>query len=171
MQLRANLQDQFNAPVVGRLVAFQIGTQNASATTDASGNAVTTLMLGQPAGVVSASASFSGDAAYEAATQAPFNFRIDASPIVVPIAAQSIPWGRTLTFYVDASDPDGGALTFTLLNAPAGVTLSGVSPTRVQIDWTPTQAQIGSASITIGVGDGLSVTPFFVSVDVLFLAS
>jgi uncharacterized delta-60 repeat protein len=167
VELRANLQDQVNAAVVGRLVTFSIGTQSATATTDASGNAVTMLTLNQAAGIVSGSASFAGDAAYGAASQAPFNFRIDASPVVSPIAAQTIPWGRTLTFFVDAADPDGAALTFTLLNAPAGVSLSGVSPTRARIDWTPTPAQVGPASITIGASDGLSVTPVIVSVDVL----
>ena len=72
-----------------------------------------------------------------------------------------------LSFVVDASDPEGAALTFTLLSAPAGVALNFDSPTRLRVVWTPTQAQIGLTSIVIGVSDGVTTVSVTVAVEVL----
>ncbi len=50
-----------------------------------------------------------------------------------PVAAHE---GETYTYTLSASDPQGGAVTFSLASSPSGATLSGST-----ITWTPTHAQ------------------------------
>jgi uncharacterized delta-60 repeat protein len=167
VELSARLTDATqNTPVAGRTITFQIGTQSTIGTTDATGLATATIVLNQPVGNVSVNTSFAGDTAYESSSST-LSFRIDAPPGISPIAPQSIPWGQMLSFVVDASDPEGAALTFTLLSAPAGVGLNFESPTRRRVVWTPTQAQIGLTSIVIGVSDGVTTVSVTVAVEVL----
>jgi PKD repeat protein len=62
--LAASVVDQYGQPVVGRTVAFTLGTQSISATTDAAGNASATIKLNQKKGSYTVSASFAGDGMY-----------------------------------------------------------------------------------------------------------
>jgi uncharacterized delta-60 repeat protein len=164
--LSARLTDVSNAPVAGRSIAFLLGTQGASGTTDATGLAAATIVLNQPVGTATVSASFAGDSAHDPSS-ATLSFRINAAPVISPIAPQSVTWGQTLSFFVDAADPVGGALTFNLLNAPAGVGLVFESSTRRRIVWTPTEAQVGLTAITIGVSDGVTTVSVTVPVEVV----
>jgi hypothetical protein len=68
--LTATLTDQTNGqPISGKTVTFKIGTQSASATTNASGVASTTLILNQdPATVCKVATSFAEDATYLASS-------------------------------------------------------------------------------------------------------
>ena len=54
-----------------------------------------------------------------------------------------------------ATDPDGNTLTFSLTNAPTG--MSVVASTGA-ISWTPVASQIGTANVTVKVADGLGGT-------------
>ena len=48
-----------------------------------------------------------------------------------------------------ATDPDGDVVTFSLTQAPAGMTI-----TNGAIAWTPSAAQVGAQPVTVGVSDG-----------------
>ena len=50
------------------------------------------------------------------------------------------------TYPVTATDPDGDALLFTLLDSPAGMTIDPVSGV---LQWTPTLGQVGLHPVTI----------------------
>jgi hypothetical protein len=61
---------------------------------------------------------------------------------------------------VNATDPDGDTLTYTLTANPTGMTI--VSTTGV-IGWTPTSTQKGNHSVAVKVSDGfLSDTQSFI---------
>jgi PKD repeat protein len=62
--LTASVIDEFGQPVVGRTVAFQLGTQSITAATNGSGVASATIKLNQKKATISVSASFAGDSKY-----------------------------------------------------------------------------------------------------------
>jgi PKD repeat protein len=62
--LSATLTDDHGQPVVGRLVSYAVGTQNASAPTNGAGLSSFALYLTQKPGTYSRSASFAGDTMY-----------------------------------------------------------------------------------------------------------
>jgi M6 family metalloprotease-like protein len=65
-QVSAVLTDTISgAPLGGKTVDFDLGTQSASATTDAAGTASASIFIEQTPGTVGVSASFDGDATYE----------------------------------------------------------------------------------------------------------
>jgi hypothetical protein len=75
----------------------------------------------------------------------------------VPTATQD----ALYTYDVDAIDPNAGdTLTFSLDVAPSGMT---VDPASGEIQWTPTNAQVGSNDVTVRVEDtgGLFDTQIF----------
>lgn len=63
------------------------------------------------------------------------------------------PWNATsgvpFCNLLSATDPDGNSLTFTLLQAPTGATLSRVSTTSARFCWTPTEND-GPATYPVG---------------------
>ena len=72
-------------------------------------------------------------------------------PMIQPVLAQTVKAGKAFGLKVVASDPDAGDhLNYTLIGAPAGMT---ISPTGV-INWTPTKDQVGAHNITVQVSDG-----------------
>ena len=72
------------------------------------------------------------------------------SPVIISTAINSAIAGETYTYNVNASDPDeGDILTYSLIAAPAGMTISSSSGL---INWTPTAA--GSFGVTVNVSDG-----------------
>lgn len=67
--------------------------------------------------------------------------------------------GTLYTYDVNATDPDGDILTYSLDVNPSGMTID--SATGV-IDWTPNSAQIGDNPVTVKVSDGaLDITQSF----------
>ena len=78
---------------------------------------------------------------------------ITSSPITTAIV------GVAYIYDVEATDPDGDTLTYSLTTNPSGMTID--SATGV-ISWTPTSAQIGDNNVTVEVSDGpLSDTQSF----------
>jgi hypothetical protein len=74
------------------------------------------------------------------------------APALNPISNQSIKAGRTLTFTITGSDPNGDKLKYGAANLPSG---SKLDSSTGQFTWTPTAAQIGKYSqITFSVSDG-----------------
>lgn len=59
--------------------------------------------------------------------------------------------GTELAFIFTATDADGDALTFSLVNPPTGAT---IDPATGAFSWTPTAAQVGTQTITVQVSDG-----------------
>ena len=75
-----------------------------------------------------------------------------------PIGNRTVTIGQTLTIAITASDPDGGALSFTSANLPSGATLTPATPAgtgAATFSWTPTTGQAGTyQNVTITVSDG-----------------
>ena len=73
----------------------------------------------------------------------------------IPTQTMSIPPGGTLTFDVQASDPDSASpVTVTTSNAPSGLTLTPIaatgtnpSATARRVSWTPNPAQAGGTYV------------------------
>ena len=58
--------------------------------------------------------------------------------------------GALYTYVVEATDPEGDTLTYSLTTSPTGMTIN--SSTGV-INWTPTEEQIGENKVEIKVSD------------------
>ncbi len=65
--------------------------------------------------------------------------------------AQAIDENRTLTFDVEATDPDGDALTYTVGELPAGASFD---PATRQFSWTPDYTQAGEYTVEFTAADG-----------------
>jgi hypothetical protein len=98
-----------------------------------------------------------------AATQA-YNVTVagggNGSPTITstPIIAATV--GVAYSYDVNATDPNGDALTYSLSTAPSGMTINAASGL---IGWTPTAAQAGNQAVTVRVADpgGLAATQSF----------
>ncbi len=87
------------------------------------------------------------------------SFQIIVSPANNPPSITSVPFGPALVgllyqYQVRAQDADGDALTFQLVTAPSGMTLSFLTPQSSILSWTPTFSQIGTHAVAITVADG-----------------
>ncbi len=71
-------------------------------------------------------------------------------PEIVSDPVGSAVAGEAYVYLVDAEDPDGDVLAFSLEVAPVGMT---VDPVSGRIDWTPTDAQVGTASVRVRATD------------------
>ena len=58
---------------------------------------------------------------------------------------------QNYTYFVEASDPDGDSLTYSLTQAPSGMTIGSANGI---VQWTPDNSQVGSNAVTIRVADG-----------------
>ena len=72
------------------------------------------------------------------------------APVITSPPALSASEARPYTYQVTASDADGDPLTFTLAQAPAGMTIS----TTGLAAWTPTALQAGPQDVVVRVADG-----------------
>lgn len=63
------------------------------------------------------------------------------APILDPIGNKTVDEGETLSFAVQATDPDGDALTYSASNLPPGATFS---PATATFSWTPSFNQSGN---------------------------
>ena len=59
--------------------------------------------------------------------------------------------GELYTYDVEATDGDGDILAFSITTAPTGMTIDG---TTGLIQWTPTDAQVGTNQVAVRVEDG-----------------
>jgi len=79
------------------------------------------------------------------------------APVITTIPDATIALGKTFTYPVEAADPDGNDLTYSLIDNPTTMT---INPTTGAITWTPTAT--GSYDVTVEVSDGdLSDTQSF----------
>ena len=80
-------------------------------------------------------------------------------PVINSTAVQSATAGLVYRYDVQASDPDGDALTYRLTTAPAGMTIDALG----RITWATAVADIGTHPVTVVVADpfGASVSQSF----------
>ena len=89
--------------------------------------------------------------------------RLGSPPAITSTPAATATQGLSYAYKVTASDPDGGPLSFTLAQAPAGMTIKTTSDFIAWIGWRPTNAQVGTQSVTVRATDsaGLYATQSF----------
>ena len=95
-------------------------------------------------------------------------FLFNNSPIIESDPITTAKEGATYTYDVEATDPNGDTLTYSLTAGPTGMTIN--SSTGV-INWTPDSA--GSFEVTVEVSDGskTDTQPFTITVDETLLTS
>ncbi|MCK5773019.1 MAG: FG-GAP repeat protein [Thermoplasmata archaeon] len=80
-----------------------------------------------------------------------FSFDVNAPPKVSDIDPQKASSGSKFSFYVRATDDDDTSHTFSLVEAPDGMTIDDLG----KIEWTPTSGQIGEHIVIVNVSDGV----------------
>jgi len=82
------------------------------------------------------------------------------APIITSTPVTTATIGVLYTYDVNATDPDGDTLTYSLSVKPTGMTINSANGL---IKWIPVAAQIGNNSVTVKVSDGtLSITQGFI---------
>jgi hypothetical protein len=71
-------------------------------------------------------------------------------PVLAPISPQTVVAGQSVTFTASATDPEGQAITFSLVNAPSG---AAIDPSSGAFTWTPTSAQTGTFNFSVKATD------------------
>lgn len=84
----------------------------------------------------------------------------NVAPQITSSPATNATVGAAYAYRVVATDANGDTLSYSLTQAPAGMTINA---TNGQIAWTPTSAQTGSQAVTARVADpgGLAATQSF----------
>ena len=135
--------------------------------TDPDGQTLTYSVSGLPNGAALASQTFTWTPAYNQAGTFAVTFTADdgqaqdsqaititvnnvnRAPVFSAINNKSVWSDDPLTFTIDATDPDGDAVTYSANIVPSGATF--ITET---FDWTPSPAQIGSYNVTFYASDG-----------------
>jgi len=78
-----------------------------------------------------------------------------AAPAIASTPVLTATQGLAYAYRAVGSDPEGGALTFTLDSAPLGMKVVPVSPTAARIVWKPTlaDARAGTRTVTVRATD------------------
>jgi hypothetical protein len=97
-------------------------------------------------------------------------FLFNSSPVIESTPITTAKEGAAYTYEVEATDPNGDTLTYSLTAGPDGMTIN--SNTGV-ISWTPTESQIGDNEVVVEVSDGSrsETQSFTITVDVTLLTS
>ena len=97
-------------------------------------------------------------------------YLFNSAPVIESTPITTAKEGVAYTYDVEATDPNGDTLEFSLLVHPTGMTIN--STTGV-ISWTPTEAQIGANEVVVEVSDGSksATQPFTIGVDITLLTS
>ncbi|MCB0059733.1 MAG: putative Ig domain-containing protein, partial [Caldilineaceae bacterium] len=89
------------------------------------------------------------------ATQQSFTITVtppeNRAPTITSLPPAGPQVGEPYSYDVEATDPDGDILTYSLPVAPAGME---IDPDTGLIQWTPAADQVGDNPITVRVGDG-----------------
>jgi len=70
---------------------------------------------------------------------------VNRAPVITNPGRKTVNESSALSFYLQASDPDGDSIAYSMLNAPAGATLVNGN----NFIWTPTGHQSGSYRVTL----------------------
>lgn len=97
-------------------------------------------------------------------------FLFNSSPVIESTPVTTAKEGAVYTYDVEATDPNGDTLTYSLTVNPTGMTIN--STTGV-ITWAPTEDQIGENEVKIEVSDQYKSTTqsFSITVDETLLTS
>ena len=135
--------------------------------TDPDGEAITYSVSGLPIGAVFAGQTFTWTPSYDQAGAFAVTFTADdgqaqdsqtititvvnvnRAPVLTAIGNKTAYTDVLLTFTIDATEPDGDAITYSTGTLPSGATFSDQD-----FDWTPSQSQVGSYDVTFIVSDG-----------------
>jgi hypothetical protein len=77
-------------------------------------------------------------------------YLFNSAPVIESNAVTTATEGALYIYGVEATDPEGDTLTYSLTAGPTGMTIN--SSTGV-INWTPTEVQIGANEVEIKVSD------------------
>jgi len=97
-------------------------------------------------------------------------FLFNSSPVIESTPVTTTKEGAEYTYDVEATDPNGDTLTYSLTVSPTGMTIN--STTGI-ISWTPTESQIGENEVVVEVSDGSksATQSFTIVVDETLLTS
>jgi hypothetical protein len=152
----ANVAYQYSARAQdpdGDQITFQLGAGPGGMAIDANSGLVTwsptTTQVGSTHVAITAT-----DSQGAATTQA-FDLTVVATSTNTPPTITSTPRGlislaMTYRYAIQASDPDGDPLTYTLPQAPSGMSIDA----KGLVSWVPTPAQLGLIPVQIQVDDG-----------------
>lgn len=138
----ANLTYSLSAAPTGMTIDGGTGLISWTPTSDQVG--VTSVTVSVSDGTLSDSQEF--DVNVSGANNPP---TIVSTPITT--ATEDTPY----SYDVDATDPDGDTLTYSLAVAPAGM---NIDPATGEITWTPTNAQVGDNLVTVVVEDSAAAS-------------
>jgi len=159
------------APVLGP-IGNQSVNENALlsfsvSATDPDGQAITYSVSGLPAGAIFTSQTFTWTPSYDQAGAYPVTFtsddgqaqdsqaititviNVNRAPVLTAIGNRTAYADVLLTFTIDATDPDGDAITYSVGTLPSGAAFTGQD-----FNWMPSQSQVGSYAVTFTAGDG-----------------
>jgi RHS repeat-associated protein len=87
----------------------------------------------------------------------------NTAPTIISTPLANAVVGFSYSYDVEATDLEGDAITFSLVEAPAGMSIDPVSGL---ISWTPDVTQVGIANVIVGASDGALLTEQLFSIDV-----
>ena len=76
---------------------------------------------------------------------------INQAPVITSTPITTATVDQTYVYNVNATDPNGDTLTYSLTTKPAGMTIKSWNGL---INWTPSATQIGNNDVTVKVSDG-----------------
>lgn len=79
-----------------------------------------------------------------------FEIASNAPPTITSLPPFKAAPGLVYAYQVEADDPDGDALTYSLLEQPAGMTIDAASGL---VEWIPTNTDVGTHTVTVVAGD------------------
>jgi hypothetical protein len=79
---------------------------------------------------------------------------INQAPDITSIPSLTAIVGAEYTYTIKATDPEGDAITCSLVSGPTGMTFDGTAT----ISWTPTSLQIGANDVIVKASDGEKAT-------------
>lgn len=74
-------------------------------------------------------------------------------PFLEPVTTHTVTLGQALDIFITPFDPDGDVASLTLVNAPAGTTLTDAGNGTRRLIWRPTPSQLGDATIVLRATD------------------
>jgi hypothetical protein len=77
-------------------------------------------------------------------------YLFNSAPVIESTPITTATEGALYTYGVEATDPEGDELAFTLLIHPTGMTINSSTG---EINWTPTEEQIGENKVKVEVSD------------------
>ncbi|HZW24324.1 MAG TPA: Ig-like domain-containing protein [Gallionella sp.] len=109
--------------------------------------------LAAPPSRITVRSSALGTNDFQVSTGAPVAAAPGTAPVIGSTPVLAATDGQAYSYSVTATDVNGGPLTFTLDQAPAGMTISAAGTLGAAVAWTPTAAQVGTQTVTVRATD------------------